>query len=77
MRRFLGYFVTPWNVIALLLVLSVLGVRYLQTRPTALVIDPALLQGDTGGKADLQVKLFFAALDGRNYSVGIWCYLLI
>ena len=69
MRRFLSYFVTPWNVIALLLVLSVLGVRYLQTRPTALQIDPALLQGDAGGKSDLQVKLFFAALDGRNYSV--------
>ena len=69
MRRFLGYFVTPWNVIALLLVLSVLGVRYLQTRPTALVVDPALLQSDNGGKSDLQVKLFFAALDGRNYSV--------
>jgi len=69
MRRFLGYFVTPWNVIALLLVLSVLGVRYLQTQPTALQIDPALLQGDAGGKTELQVKLFFAALDGRNYSV--------
>ncbi len=65
----MGYFVTPWNIIALLLVLTVLGVRQLQLQPTALAIDPALLQGDQNGKSELNLRLYFANLDGRNYSV--------
>jgi spore germination protein GerM len=69
MRRFLGYFLTPWNLIALLLVLGVLGVRYVQNRPTALTIDPALLNLNDTGKTELPLRLYFAALDGRNYSV--------
>jgi spore germination protein GerM len=69
MRRFFGYFLTPWNLIALMLVLGVLGVRYIQNRPTALTIDPALLRLNDTGKAELPLRLYFAALDGRNYSV--------
>jgi Sporulation and spore germination len=69
MRRFLNYFLTPWNLIALMLVLCVLGVRYVQNRPTALEIDPALLNLNDTGKTELPLRLYFAALDGRNYSV--------
>jgi hypothetical protein len=69
MRRFFGYFVTPWNIIALLLAVGVLLLRDWQLRPTPLAIDPALLQGDQDGKGQITLRLYFGALDGRNYSV--------
>jgi Sporulation and spore germination len=69
MRRFLNYFLTPWNFIAVLLALGVWWVRYEQTRPTALAIDPALLDSGERPRSELPLRLYFAAADGRNYSV--------
>jgi Sporulation and spore germination len=69
MRRFFGYFLTPWNIIAVLLALGALAIRYEQTRPTALAIDPALLDNGERPKSELPLRLYFATADGRNYSV--------
>jgi Sporulation and spore germination len=69
MRRFFGSFLTPWNLIGAMLLLGILAVRHWQTQPTPLQIDPALLQLDGNAKSELSLKLYYAALDGRNYSV--------
>jgi hypothetical protein len=68
-RLFFRWIFSPWNIIFCLLLLGVLGVRYLQTRPTALAIDPKLLQAEDRTKSRLQLELYFVTPDAQSFAV--------
>ncbi len=58
---------TPWNVIAVLILAAILGVRYLQTRPTPLSIDPRFLQNEAP-RSRLNLNLYFVDATGQNFA---------
>lgn len=65
--RFLRLFVTPFNVIAALLLAGVLVVRTVQAGPGQSTIDPALLEPARGPRPVAQtVRLYLAAKDEDN-----------
>ncbi len=68
-KLFFRWLFSPWNIIFALLLLGVLGVRYLQTRPTALAIDPKLLQPEDRTRSNLQLELYFVTPDGKSFAV--------
>jgi hypothetical protein len=68
-RLFFRWLFSPWNIIFALLLVGVLGVRYLQTRPTALAIDPKLLQAEDRTKSRLQLELYFVTPDAQSFAV--------
>jgi hypothetical protein len=68
-KLFFRWLFSPWNIILVLVLLGVLGVRYLQTRPTALAIDPKLLQPEDRTRSRLQLELYFVTPDGKSFAV--------
>jgi spore germination protein GerM len=61
------WILTPWNIIAVLILAGVLGVRYLQTRPTPLSIDARFLQ-DEQPRSKLNLNLYFIDATGQNFA---------
>ena len=61
---------TPFNVIAALLLAAVLAVRWAQARPAALAIDPAILAFERGPQGvELPLRLYFANPNGQDFAV--------
>lgn len=70
MRRLLWLASTPFNVVALLVLLGLLGLRLLQERQNALPIDPAILEFEQGPrKAELPARLYFAGQDAKTFAI--------
>jgi hypothetical protein len=68
-KLFFRWVFSPWNIIFALLLIGVLTVRYFQTRPTPLAIDPKLLQPEDRSRSRLQLKLYFITPDGQSFAV--------
>ncbi len=68
-KLFFRWLFSPWNIILVLLLVGTLAVRYLQTRPTALAIDPKLLQPEDRSRSRLQLELYFVTPDGKSFAV--------
>ncbi len=69
LKLFFRWLFSPWNIIFSILLLGVLGIRYIQTRPTPLAIDPKLLQSTDRTRSRLTLSLYFATPDGRSFAV--------
>ena len=68
-KLFFRWLFSPWNIILALVLVGVLAVRYFQTRPTPLAIDPRLLQPEDRSRSRLQLKLYFVSPDGKSFAV--------
>lgn len=68
-KLFFRWIFSPWNIIFTILLLAVVGVRYLQNRPTALAVDPKLLQAEDRSRSQLQLELYFVTPDGKSFAV--------
>ena len=70
MLRFFGRWLTPFNVIALLFLGSVAAFRWFQERPLAIGVAPEITEFMKGPQRPvLNLKLYFAAVDGRNFAI--------
>ncbi len=70
MRRLLWLASTPFNVVALMALLGLIGLRLIQERPNALPIDPAILEFEQGPRrAELPTRLYFAGQDTRSFAI--------
>lgn len=68
-KLFFRWLFSPWNIIFALLLMGVMTVRYFQTRPTPLAIDPKLLQPEDRARSRLQLELYFVTPDGKSFAV--------
>lgn len=70
MRRLFWLASTPFNVVALIVLLGLILVRLIQERPVSAAIDPSILEFEQGPrKAELPLRLYFAGPDARSFAV--------
>lgn len=70
MRRLIWLASTPFNVVALIALLSLMLVRLVQERPVSTPIDPSILEFEQGPrKAELPLRLYFAGQDAQSYAI--------
>ena len=68
--RFFGRWLTPFNIIALLFLGGVSTFRWFQERPLAIGVAPEITEFMKGPQRPaLNLKLYFAAVDGRNFAI--------
>jgi spore germination protein GerM len=68
-RRVARMFITPFNVVALLLLGGVLVARDMLDRPNPPQIDPALLKDESPKAARVSAKLYFMKADASAFQV--------
>jgi spore germination protein GerM len=70
MLHFFGRWLTPFNIMALLFLASVGVFRWFQERPLAIGVSPEITEFVRGTpRPALNLKLYFAAVDGRNFAI--------